>query len=884
MNSNPFDLGESTDSAPVHQAPIIQKVEDVPGQIALRYAKEAGFVMVPIKPGQKRPTTKGWQYPPAWVVPTGWQGNLGLVHAPSGTSSVDIDQLLKAQAWLVQFGVDLDALFDAPDAVWIVSGKEGRGKLLYRLPFPRVSRRYVEDRHDVINFRSATADLGAGMQDVLPPSVHPDTGKPYQWGGKGHWSRLPMMPEGLLRAWDALDKGRGGGSTRQPGAAQGRWEVPPNRSRAVSALSVLDPDVNRDEWVRIGMAFQAAGGEWEDFDGWSSGATMAGKYEGPDDTQTRWASFRPDGATGPATLYYLARETGRWIDPEMFGPDVEKPEPPPIPDPASDAHTAEAARKLVEDLGKANRETSTEDIQDMARRLARLGADEMDTGRRLKALAAATRTPIGDLRKVYKKEREQRGEGRKRKQKAEGPGARRSRLDQAIGTLSAAPVADCRSIEDLATRYVWVDVHNDFFDRLTCGRVVRAAFDARYQHLGYALAKDGEDGDPAAPPRPSDALLNTDFCVKVDGEDYWPGVRTSVFGDDGKTLLNTWKADGLRPAVGDVTLWLDHLAWLVPDAMQRTHMIQWMACTLRHPDRKINHNIMVGGAPRIGKDSAFIPLLAGLGESNCGGIDADKLEEPYQDAFVAKKLVVFNELHCEGFSPRKLENKLKPFGAAPPAWLNLRRFQRPPIRQRNVVQIVGFSNHRTALSLETSAERWFAIWCAPEDPRPTEYYRALYRWFNTEGGLAAVVHYLTHEVSLEGFEAQAPAPTTAYRDQLAYTNGHASPVAEVIEEMVEARVWPFTTDLVRRNDVVVALQGVPALRGARVTGRLVSNALLDLGYVSSGRGMQMWHEGRNQKVALWAVRDVKKWAAETDAKVWWAARPQHEPHQGGGPR
>ena len=35
----------------------------------------------------------------------------------------------------------------------------------------------------VLEFRCGTAD-GLTVQDVLPPSMHPDTGMPYRWGGK----------------------------------------------------------------------------------------------------------------------------------------------------------------------------------------------------------------------------------------------------------------------------------------------------------------------------------------------------------------------------------------------------------------------------------------------------------------------------------------------------------------------------------------------------------------------------------------------------------------------------------------------------------------------------------------------------------------------------
>ncbi len=52
----------------------------------------------------------------------------------------------------------------------------------------------------ILEFRCRTAD-GLTVQDVLPPSMHPDTGMAYRWGGKGEWRRIPEIPAALLAAW-----------------------------------------------------------------------------------------------------------------------------------------------------------------------------------------------------------------------------------------------------------------------------------------------------------------------------------------------------------------------------------------------------------------------------------------------------------------------------------------------------------------------------------------------------------------------------------------------------------------------------------------------------------------------------------------------------------
>ncbi|OBQ31631.1 MAG: hypothetical protein AN487_23865, partial [Anabaena sp. CRKS33] len=79
-----------------------------------------GWSLVPIPPGTKGPRTTGWNrresalrsqadLPPAH--------GIGLAHAYSGTMALDIDDWLTATTMLSLMGVDLQALYDAPDAV-----------------------------------------------------------------------------------------------------------------------------------------------------------------------------------------------------------------------------------------------------------------------------------------------------------------------------------------------------------------------------------------------------------------------------------------------------------------------------------------------------------------------------------------------------------------------------------------------------------------------------------------------------------------------------------------------------------------------------------------------------------------------------------------------
>ncbi len=161
--------------------------------------------------------------------------------------------------------MDVDALRDAEDAVKISSGREGRDKLLFRLPsglspVPTKTISDPETGDTVLEFRCATAN-GLTVQDVLPPSIHPDTGKPYQWAGKGNWRAIPQIPAALLEVWHSLLKPAATQSSAKQGGASGSATItlPPETIQHLrSALLSMKAD-DYDLWVKCGMALKSLG-------------------------------------------------------------------------------------------------------------------------------------------------------------------------------------------------------------------------------------------------------------------------------------------------------------------------------------------------------------------------------------------------------------------------------------------------------------------------------------------------------------------------------------------------------------------------------------------------------------------------------------------------
>lgn len=280
------------------------------GNIVADYIQH-GWQVVAIPPGTKRPNAPGWNtragaLPRADLLPLNY--GVGLMHAYSGTMALDIDNWERTKA----YGIDVDALYAAPDAVAINSGKRGHGKLIYRMPLGLVlpTKKFSENKASVFELRCGTME-GMTVQDVLPPSVHPETFQPYAWGGAGHWTRLPMVPDLVLQIWrESLKDSR-------PATVDG---VDSSWDEIREALAHINPDCSRQDWIQAGMAIKWAGEQTfnpdQAFAVWNGWSQQGAKYPGLREITQQWHSFRSEknSLVTLGTLFHLARLNG-WVRP-----------------------------------------------------------------------------------------------------------------------------------------------------------------------------------------------------------------------------------------------------------------------------------------------------------------------------------------------------------------------------------------------------------------------------------------------------------------------------------------------------------------------------------------------------------------------------------------
>lgn len=302
-----------------------------------------GYLVLPIKPGEKRPAIASWQTArlTAADLPNYPSHGVGIVcgQGASPVVGVDIDishptinaSLLEwCRKWLPGAPERIGAaprtllLYRAPEAGWT----KGVSTTFFDPTDPKKPNGKPNDQRIEM--------LGFGQQFVAY-HVHPDTGRPYEWDWTGgpefvKASELPLLTETnvaeLMAELDRLVRGTSGLTiksigevshlTGSAGNALGADDwlagyVPPVGMpiEDVRALLAFMPGSDQyDLWVRVGMAlWHETEGSEQGFQLWNEWSAQAKNYDAAA-LRHKWPSFAPTPGRSATTLRWIMKVAG----------------------------------------------------------------------------------------------------------------------------------------------------------------------------------------------------------------------------------------------------------------------------------------------------------------------------------------------------------------------------------------------------------------------------------------------------------------------------------------------------------------------------------------------------------------------------------------------
>jgi hypothetical protein len=253
----------------------------------------------------------------------------------------------------------------------------------------------------------------------------------------------------------------------------------------------------------------------------------------------------------------------------------------------------------------------------------------------------------------------------------------------------------------------------------------------------------------------------------------------------GISTFNLYRPPTIKP--GDsakATRWVDLIRLVDPDDAE--HIMDYFAHRVQRSDEKINHGLVLGGDPGIGKDTLVEALKEAVGPWNCKEASPQDVMGSYND-FMRSIVLRISEARDLGDVNRfAFYEHSKTLLAAPPHTVRVNAKYIPHHYAFNVCGVIFTTNNKTdCLYLPADDRRHYVAWSdLKKEHFDPEFWLDFYAWYQTGDGFEHVAAFLAGR-DLSRFDAKAPPKKTAAFWAIvdAGVPAEQSELADVIDEI-----------------------------------------------------------------------------------------------------
>ena len=379
-------------------------------------------------------------------------------------------------------------------------------------------------------------------------------------------------------------------------------------------------------------------------------------------------------------------------------------------------------------------------------------------------------------------------------------------------------------------RFAYIQDDDAYFDMHDRREIGRGTFNALFRHIACKSIHNQRKVEASVC---FDENRQAKGAKTLVGVTYAPGENI-LCAREGLVYGNRWRDARPPVALGvDPAPWLKHVERMIPDAMEREHVLNVMAFKVQNPNVKVNHAVLHGGHPGSGKDTMWAPFFWAVGGdslANVKKLDNKDLSTPWGYHLECEVLIINELRQPEASDRRALENSLKPVIAAPPEYLSIQRKGLAPYEAVNRLQVVAFSNERMAITIPSNDRRWFVLWSDALCMDATAASR-MWAWYKA-GGFAAVAAWLASR-DVSAFNAGAAPPMTEAKAIMVETG--MSGAESFLVEMMRSRLGEFASGVLGGpwQSTCDRLTGV-APAGMKIPVAAVLHAFREAGWVDMG--------------------------------------------------
>ena len=577
--------------------------------------------------------------------------------------------------------------------------------------------------------------------------------------------------------------------------------------KVLEMLDKLDPSVQNDEWVRVGMALHnwhptKGLGLWEK---WSKGGTNYKEGE----TEKRWESFSMSGGVTLGTVVHLAKEADYDAEALEVNDALTKIK-------SSDEKTLEfdlipSLRKL--NLSSINKEKIAKSIQLRFKELSNVNI------------------PISNVRNMIIKQ-----------------------------------VHEGELIEDEIPRWcdnwVYVNSHGGFINLNTLRLHKSESFNVENgKHVPL--------GEGGTKPSATKYVSDRGYLKKVDAMGYLPGVDEIVVDLEGSKILNTFNPKTLpmeavayspegKEAIDTIK---KHIKFICSTDEDMDIFLQWIAFQVQYPGKRILWAPVIQSIQGVGKSFFGELLRSCLGDRNVGTVSPSQVTSDFNGWATNVIVNVLEELRVKGHNRYEAVNALKPLITDRMIQINEKGVT--PYMTYNTTNYVCFTNYKDALPLDNDDRRWWVIFVPitslDEMPKyvgmeATEYFSKLFHSINNYSG--EIRKWLLEYPITDEFKRTKQAPMTQHKELMIATEDSGfEGLAEVREIISNGENQYIHKECISQSDLYdQILFDHPELE---VTKAQVRNILKKMGYTLSakrvkvdGKAKQFWvrHAMENEEI------------------------------------
>jgi hypothetical protein len=255
----------------------------------------------------------------------------------------------------------------------------------------------------------------------------------------------------------------------------------------------------------------------------------------------------------------------------------------------------------------------------------------------------------------------------------------------------------------------------------------------------------------------ADAWLAHPQRRQYEGLVYAPGEALPV------NILNLWQGFAVEPVAGDVSLWLDVLAALVPNDAERCYVLNWIAWKIQNPGGVPDTILILKGAKGTGKNSLFDLLILLFGRHAMLADDPELIAGRFTWHLMTLSFAVLDEAVFIG-DPKQAD-RIKSRVTA--KTMHYEQKGMDPVQGVNRCAYVMLTNHEYVWQATRDERRAVVVEVGEALRGNLEFWKRYHAWALADGP-AALLHYL-QAVALTGFNPRLIPKGEALRNQVEQT-------------------------------------------------------------------------------------------------------------------